>query len=236
MKADRKILAVIPARGGSKGLPRKNLLPLGDRPLICWTIAAALAAKRITRVIVSTDDREIAAAAAACGCEVPFLRPPELATDTAGSADVMRHAVDSLEEDYDWLMLLQPTSPFRTADHIDGLAALLDGRDSRSAVSVVALDKSPEWMFWMNEQSGQLSPLLGEIVARRRQDSRRAYVLNGAMYLVERDLFLRSSTFVHADTLAYPMSPRESIDIDSRDDLSTANAMLDAGQPGTGAV
>ena len=167
MKADRKILAVIPARGGSKGLPRKNLLPLGDRPLICWTIAAALAAKRITRVIVSTDDREIAAAAAACGCEVPFLRPPQLATDTAGSADVMRHAVDSLEEDYDWLMLLQPTSPFRTADHIDGLAALLTMLNScASGITVVNIDNG----FGAAAAAHRIANTMSEL-RRRNKDS-----------------------------------------------------------------
>ena len=140
------VLAVIPARAGSKGIPRKNLAPLGGRPLIAWTIAAALAAKSVGRVIVSTDSPEIADAARALGAEVPFLRPAELATDESESLPVLVHAAATADPDGQAAggALLQPTSPLRTADDIDAAAALA-GEDVDAVVSVATAATHP-WL------------------------------------------------------------------------------------------
>ncbi|HEX2194610.1 MAG TPA: acylneuraminate cytidylyltransferase family protein, partial [Candidatus Limnocylindria bacterium] len=135
-------VAIIPARGGSKGLPRKNLRLLGGEPLVVHTVRAALAARRVDRVLVSTDDAAIARAARRAGADVPFRRPPELATDHAATLPVVQHAVAWLEDHgqrVDVVVTLQPTSPLRGPAEIDAVVALLDGGDSRSAVSVALL-------------------------------------------------------------------------------------------------
>src|SRR5262245_25182815 len=124
----KRVLGLITARGGSKGVPRKNVRPLGGKPLLAWTIEAARNAPVIDRLILSSDDAEIIEVARAWGCEVPFVRPPELATDTADSVEVVRHALSTLGEDYDYVVLLQPTSPLRTGEDIENCVRLCDAR------------------------------------------------------------------------------------------------------------
>jgi CMP-N,N'-diacetyllegionaminic acid synthase len=205
------ILGVIPARGGSVGLPRKNILPFCGKPLIHWSIKAALESV-IDTVIVSSEDDEILAVAGACG----IRRPAELATCEASAVDVMLHALD-VTPGYDWCVLLQPTSPLRTAADIDACIAL--ARGSHSCVSITLATESPYWMYGMD--NGELKPLMGNRV-KRRQDLPRAWLLNGAVYVARVDWFREHKTFVGAGTLGYEMPAKRSIDIDDLADFQAA--------------
>ncbi|MHA7875796.1 acylneuraminate cytidylyltransferase family protein [Roseivivax sp.] len=225
--SDKGLLAIIPARGGSKGLPRKNVLPLGAQPLIAWTIRAALASAAVQRVIVSTDDREIAEAARAAGAEVPFLRPPELASDTATSADVVAHAL-AQAPGFASGVLLQPTSPFRTAEDIDAAQALWRAGQAATCVSVCEAEESP-WLMFTRDQGGQLGRVLPlPEQGLRRQDLAPAYLLNGAMYFFRTEDFLADRQFVSDDTVGYVMPRARSLDIDTAEDLELARERLAA--------
>jgi len=222
----KRVLALVPARGGSKGLPGKNIADLGGRPLIAWSIAAALECTAIDRVVVSTDDDAIAAAAQACGAEVPFMRPASLAADDTPSHDVVCHALDTLDDDIGIVVLLQPTSPLRTSADIDACLALLDAATAPSAVSVTDTGKAPEWMFRMTS-GHHLSPLLGNwAVGTRRQDLEPAYALNGAVYAAFTDWLRGAGTFVTPETVASVMPAARSIDIDTALDLEVVRALL----------
>lgn len=221
---DSSILAVVPARGGSKGIPRKNIRLIAGRPLIDWTIAAALACPRIGSVVVSTDDSEIASVARACGAKVPFLRPAELARDeTPGVAPVL-HAIEQLPG-YSHVMLLQPTSPLRTVHDIDAAIDLATARQADSVVSVTQPDAHPMWTFQLDE-TGRLRRLLDAPPAVRRQDLPPVYALNGAIYLVRTDWLRRTGALVTPDTLALPMPRERSVDIDTPIDWALAEALL----------
>lgn len=223
---DAGVLAVIAARGGSKALPRKNVLPLGGRPLIAWSVRVALEAACVGRVIVTTDDTEIAEVARAAGAEVPFMRPAELASDTATSADVMAHAIGSIPGHQEAL-LLQPTSPFRTAPDIDRAHALWRTSGAPSCVSVCEAIESP-WLMFARNDAGRLRRLLAEPPGGlRRQDLPRAYQLNGALYFVRAAQFLVDHQFLHAGTVGFEMPLERSIDIDTAADLDDARRRLD---------
>lgn len=226
MIGNRCVLAVITARGGSKGLPGKNLLPLAGLPLIGWTIRAAQTSRKIDRLILSSDDAEIIRFAQSMGCEAPFVRTAALATDTASSVDVVLDAVGRVPG-YDIVVLLQPTSPLRSADDIDGTLALLDGR--ASAVSVTKADTHP-WMTYGADDAGALSPFvqIQDGVSLRRQDLPEAWALNGAVYAAEVDWLRYHRTFVRAGQTAFwPMPPATSVDIDTLDDLHQAQRILE---------
>lgn len=218
------VLALVPARGGSKGIPGKNIIPLGGKPLIAWTIEAARAVAAIDRLIVSTDDEAIASVARGCGCEVPFLRPPELAQDSTAGIDVVLHALDELEH-FDIVVLLQPTSPFRTSAHIDEAIKLLLEQHAPSIVSVAQSAKPPEWLYYTDE-NGRLEPMLkgGEDLSRR-QDSKPVFYLNGAIYVARTEWLREQGSFVGDDTVAYVMPAESSIDIDEPWDLQLAEAI-----------
>lgn len=216
------VLAVIPARGGSKGLPRKNILDLGGRPLIGWTIEAALRSGAVTRVVVSTDDEEIADIARREGADVPFLRPAHLSGDTATSAGVMTHALENVGG-FATAVLLQPTSPFRTGGDIDAACALLVQTGASSCTSVCHATESPYLMFYSGEGS-RLERVIGPHVDKnmRRQDLRPVVLLNGAIYVVRVKTFLDDHSFIHDDTAGYVMPGERSIDIDTAQDLQLA--------------
>ena len=221
------ILAVITARGGSKGLPRKNVLPLAGRPLIGWSIAAALGSAAVGRVVVSTDDPEIAEVARAEGAEVPFLRPADLASDTASSLDVLRHALTECPG-HDYFVLLQPTSPLRQASDIDAAWRLLKATGAASCVSVCETAESP-WLMYLQSDEGRLSRLLPEPErGLRRQDLPVAYRLNGAIYLARRAGFLATGRLIDPDTVALVMPPERSVDIDTLSDFDLAESLLRA--------
>lgn len=219
------VLAIIPARGGSKGLPRKNVLPLGGLPLIFWTIRAALGSPCISRTVVSTDNDEIIEVARQAGAEVPFLRPPELASDTATSADVVAHVLERLS----WqgpTVLLQPTSPFRTAMDIEAAHTLWRQSGAPGCVSVCTVEESPWLMFGM-KGGGKLQRLLPEPPGGlRRQDLPRAFKLNGALYFFDSARFLRDRRFLHPETVGYGMPRGRSLDIDTAADLAEAERRL----------
>lgn len=216
--------ALIPARGGSKGIPRKNIKSIAGKPLIAWTIEAALRARGIAAVIVSTDDEEIADVARNAGAEVPFLRPPELAKDdTSGVAPVL-HALGLLPQ-YDNVLLLQPTSPMRSSSDIEACLALAAERLATSVVSVCEPDSHPLWTYRICAD-GHMHRLLGDDVPTRRQDLPIVGALNGAMYFANADWLRKTGTLVHADTLAYMMPRERSVDIDTPFDWKFAELLL----------
>ena len=222
------VLAVIPARGGSKGLPRKNILSLGGRPLIAWTVQAALAAKCIARVVVSTDDYEIAEVARHFGAEAPFMRPAYLASDTATSADVMAHTLSEFPA-YHRAVLLQATSPFRTSADLDEAFKLWEGSPSSGGcVSVCEAVESP-WLMYSTNAAGRLQRLLPMPPAGlRRQDLPKALVLNGAFYFINVVRFRAEGRLVFDDSLGFEMPLDRSVDIDTPGDFAEARRRLEA--------
>lgn len=224
----KSILAIIPARGGSKGLPRKNVMELGGMPLLSWTIQAAKRSKYVDRVILSSDDEEICAVAKDYDCDVPFIRPSELASDTSDSASVVSHALEQAGTGFDIIILLQPTSPFRNEKNIDDALEQFVYNEALSLVSVAQLNKSPEWLFSLNSENNRLSQLfLNNGLVTRRQDSQKAYFLNGAIYIFDKNYFIKSNRFIDEHTLAYVMETSASLDIDTIEDFNYARFKLE---------
>lgn len=220
MIENAKVLGLITARGGSKGVPRKNVRMVGGKPLIAWTIDAALKSKTIDHLILSSDDEEIISVAREWGCEVPFVRPDELASDTAGNVDVVRHALQQEGEGYDYVVLLQPTSPLRTSEDIDATVELCHARDTPTCVTVCAVDKTPYWMFKVDENSC-LEPLFPiEQMPVNRQAANPVYMLNGAVYVSRNNHIIKGGGFVSSETVAHIMPPERSLDIDTEQDLA----------------
>jgi len=226
MMGSRRILALIPARGGSKGVPRKNIRPVGGKPLIAWTIEAARASRHIDRVVLSSDDVEIIEVAQKLGCEAPFRRPAELATDEADAMSVVRHALSSLPEQYDYLVLLQPTSPMRKTQDIDGAIELCLARNAPACVSVCETEKSPYWMMTLGSD-GAIAPLVSaDKIPDRRQDAPRAYALNGAVYVGAVPHLVGGQSFFAPGAMGYVMPKERSFDIDSELDLKLVDFLL----------
>jgi CMP-N-acetylneuraminic acid synthetase len=219
-----KVLGLIPARGGSKGIPRKNVRTIAGKPLIAWTIEAALRSSGLAKVIVSTDDDEIAAAARAVGAEVPFRRPAELAADNTPGVEPVLHAIDQLPE-HDAVLLLQPTSPLRTAGDIDALLAVAERTGAPSIVSVCEPDHHPAWMYRLGD-GAVLEPLMPSPVVARRQDLPTAYALNGAMYFAHCNWLRLNRAFLGPETVGHPMPPERSVDIDTWFDWRLAEMLL----------
>lgn len=222
----KRNLALITARGGSKGLPRKNVLPAGGKPLIAWTIQAAIESTTVDAVVLSSDDDEIIETAVAWGCSVPFRRPAHLANDTASSIDVVMHALDQLPG-FEYIILLQPTSPLRAAVDIDAAFRLLERSGAPSCVSVCETDQSPYWMYQLNEDRSLRNLMPQQPTAMRRQDLPPVYVLNGAIYIAEIEWLRRSKRFVTPDTVAYVMSKHNSIDIDTPEDFEIFRSRIE---------
>ena len=225
-----KVLGLIPARGGSKAVPRKNLRSLAGKPLLQWTAEAGLASRFIDRLVLSTDDDEIAQVGASLGLDVPFRRPAAAASDTAGAAEVVRHALAELSERFDYLVYLQPTSPLRSTADIDGCLERLATGDGDFCVSVQASPQRPEWLFYL-AANDRIDPVVGQFDATRRQDLRACYVLNGAVYAARVDAFDRSGTFLTDRTLGYLMPAERSVDLDELADFEVAEAILGRGGP-----
>jgi CMP-N,N'-diacetyllegionaminic acid synthase len=224
----RRVLAIIPARGGSKGVPRKNIRSLTGKPLIAWTVEEAKKSQYIDRLIVSSEDAEIIRTAQHYGCEAPFVRPVELAADETSGIDPVLHALETLPEHYDLVVLLQPTSPLRTVDDIDGCIRRCVEQGAPFCVSVTEVDKHPFWMFTLPENN-VLQPLLpadGETRSRRRQDLPPVYVLNGAVYVADTQQLQQHRTFVTADTAGYVMPKERSADIDTETDFLLCDILL----------
>lgn len=218
------VIGLIPARGGSKGIPRKNLAQVAGKPLLAWTVDAARASTTLDRVIVSTDDDEIAAVARDLGAEVPFLRPEELAADATPMVDVVLDALDRIG-DCEALCLLQPTSPLRRAEHVDGAVELLRRSGAESVVSVVGVPHryAPESL--MRLEDGVLVPL-AEDGPLRRQDKTHVYARNGPAVLVVRPGVVRTERRLYVRCRPYPMDAAESLDVDSPFELELAGILL----------
>jgi CMP-N-acetylneuraminic acid synthetase len=230
MPLEPRVLAVIPARAGSKRLPEKNLAELAGRPLIAWTISAALEAGFVHTVMVSTESEQIAEVSRREGAEVPFLRPAELATDSASSVDVVMHALTAYQQRglvFNYVLLLQPTSPLRTAHDIHAAWQLLREKDADAVVSVCEMEHSPLWSNQLPDDGSLTGFLRPEVLGKRSQDLPVYYRLNGALYLVSVSRFLQERRFM-LDQGAYALiMPRErSVDIDTSLDLKFASLLL----------
>lgn len=223
MIGGRSVLAVVTARGGSKGLPGKNLLPFRGAPLIAWTIRAAQAAPSIDRLILSSDDVEIMETARSLGCEAPFRRAADLANDTAASIDVLLDAADRVPG-YDIVVLLQPTSPLRTADDIEATLALMAESGAPGALSVSEAPCHP-YLIFQRDGAGRLAPFVEKPaeLSWRRQDLPPAWRVNGAVYAADVGWLRSERTLCKAgETAAYEMPVERSIDIDTLEDLLAA--------------
>lgn len=220
-----RTLALIPARAGSKGVPGKNIRTLAGKPLIAWTIEAALASRHIDRVVVSSDGADILAAARDWGAETPFVRPTELARDDTPGIDVVLHALAQLPG-FDWVVLLQPTSPLRLAADIDAAIETCREANAPACVSVTMPSKSPYWMYTL-AGDGRMCPLIEQAsLPTRRQDLPAVYALNGAVYVARVDWLERTRSFLTAETVAYTMLPERSIDIDTELDFRVAELVM----------
>lgn len=223
----KRTLAVIVGRGGSKGLPGKNVAKLGGRPVVAWSVAAALGSKQIDRVILSSDDEEIIDAAKQAGCDVPFQRPADLATDNASIYDVIFHALEQLGEEFDLVVLLQATSPLRTSEDIDKCILACCDVAACAAVSMTETPKPPHWMYSINSDL-RITPLINNAESvLRRQDAKTYYVPNGAIYVADVEWFRQNKTFYSTETIGYIMPKERSIDIDAPIDLMLARALVD---------
>src|SRR5262245_39446780 len=228
--ANARVLGVITARGGSKGLPGKNIRPLYGKPLIEWSISAAKAASCIDRVVVSTDDVAIAEVARRAGADVPFERPSELATDSASSVDVVVHAVDALAKTdlaFDIVVLLEPTSPLREAFDIDEAVRHLIQTGAGAVVSVCrAVNAHPAFMFSLDAK-GRLRPYLKRYpTGLRRQDIDPAFFLDGTLYASRIDVLKTKRSFYHEDTVAFEVPKWKSLEIDDATDFIMVEALM----------
>ncbi len=212
-----RVLGVIPARGGSKGVPGKNIRHVGGKPLIAWTIEAGQTSKIIDRVVLSSDDLEIISVAQKHNCDVPFVREPQLAEDTTPTIDVVLDALDRCPA-YEWVVLLQPTSPLRTSQDIDQAIERCVALNAPSCVSVCLAQESPYWMFTLDHNT-HLAALLPDQAATRRQDLPPVYSLNGAIYVANAEWLKRERTFLASETVAYEMPVERSLDIDTEFDF-----------------
>lgn len=215
---NKSVLAVIPARGGSKGLPRKNILKVGGKTLLQYTFEQAEQSEYIDRIILSSDDEEIIRTAKKLGCEVPFKRPDDLSTDTSGTMPVVFHALDELTEEYDFVIVLQVTSPLRSSDDIDNCIELCERKKAPSCLSVVANDKPLEWIFTLSNDD-KIIPITDSKIPARRQDATEIYSVNGAIAVAKVDWLRLQDHFLTDETIAYEMPKSRSLDIDSEDDL-----------------
>ncbi len=219
------VLALIPARGGSKGLPGKNIRLLHGKPLIGWSIDAARAARYVSRVVVSSEDAGILEVARVQGAQIPFVRPAELARDETPGMDVVLHALDQLP-DYEWVVLLQPTSPLRLAADIDAAIECCLSTGAPACVSVCESAASPWWMFRLDDGGRMHSFLPKEQRTVRRQDLPELYALNGAIYVARTAWLRETRSFLSDDTVAYVMPTERSVDIDTLFDFQLAECLL----------
>ncbi len=228
--AELNVLGIVPARAGSKGIAKKNIRKVADKPLIAYSIEAALQSKAIQRLIVSTDSPEIAKCARNYGAEIPFLRPAEISQDDTHGVEPVLHALEWLNarEGYhpDFVMLLQPTSPLRTVSDIRSAIQLVVDKSADGVVSVTFAKQHPWWTKVLNEDGTLTDFIKSDLSSTRRQDLTPLYVLNGAIYLARTEVILTHQTFFTSRTYAYVMPAERSIDIDTSWDLYLADLIL----------
>lgn len=224
------MIALIPARGGSKGLPGKNIIPFGGKPLIAHTIEAALSAKTVDRVIVSTDDQEIADVAKKYGAEVPFLRPRELAGDQSRAIDVYRHTIEQLcrndgADPIDEFVVLLPTAPFRNALHIDEAVELFYEKKAESVISVTLFEPPVRWAL-KGMPNGMIKPLFSDLLMKNRQEEEHSFCPNGAIYIFSVPYIMTHDSYYGERTYPYVMPLELSLDIDTELDLQRGEFLL----------
>ena len=229
------VLGLITARGGSKGIPRKNVLPLAGKPLIAWTIEAARDSTTVARTIVSTDDDEIADVCRGWGAEVPFIRPRELAQDDSSHLAVVLHALEWVESDEgsrpSYVLLLQPTSPLRTAEDVDAAVTLAEDKEADGVLGVTAVRAHP-YQFREIAVDGTLMEFIADSPPpgtgqTRRQAFPAVYTVNGAIYLTRGDVLVEEKTFQPRRTFPYIMPSSRSLEIDEPWDMRVANLILE---------
>ncbi len=226
----KSILAIIPARGGSKGIPGKNIKKLAGRPLIDWTIKEAQKSKYIDRLVISTDSTDIAKVGKNLGVEIPFLRPSKYAKDNSTGTDVILNALDwfkKKDKTYDYFILLQPTSPFRKVEHIDNaLEMIISNFNIDSLVSIQQVDQHPYWMKTLNE-SGYIEQFSKKSnVYANRQSLPKYYINNGSIYICKWDIFINDKSFYKCKCYPFIMDKKHSIDLDTMDDWKYAEYLL----------
>jgi N-acylneuraminate cytidylyltransferase len=221
----KTVLAITPARGGSKGIPRKNITQVGGKPLIAWTIEEAKKSRYIDRLILSSEDDETIEVAKTWGCEVPFKRPIELAQDDTPGIDPVLHALETLPI-YDYVILLQPTSPLRNRDDIDSSLERCLSANANACVSVTEVAENPYWMYTIAEDGAMHQLMQTDNVFSRRQDLPKVYKLNGAVYVAKCEWLTRSRSFVSSETIAYVMPSHRSLDIDNELDMSILGMII----------
>lgn len=227
MLGARRVVAIVPARGGSKRLPFKNILELKGMPLINWTIRAALNSKHVDEVVVSTDCPQIAKISKDCGANVPFMRPEHLASDTASTNDVILHMISELNcTNDDIIMILQPTSPLRTSSHISEALELLENEVASGVVSVCKCEHSPLWAGQLSEDGSFEGFMSEKLLGMRSQDLPVHFRLNGAIYAYSVDeLVRRKGIYYDSSVFAYEMSLYCSVDIDTDIDFKLAEVI-----------
>lgn len=225
---NKKVLAVITARGGSKGLPGKNIKLLNGKPLIAWSIEQGLASEAVDKVLVSTDSNEIAEISRHFGADVPFQRPAELASDTATSMDVIIHALDYLKEKddhYDVLILLEPTSPLRDSQDIDRALSMLTSDSKAKSIAGVCQVEGQHPEFLIQIEDGFMYPY-GDFDVKRRQDISQLYFFEGSVYAAYTEYLREARTFYSKSTLAYVVPKWKSFEIDDAIDFSIVEHLL----------
>lgn len=227
-----RILFVITARGGSKGVPRKNIIELGKLPLLAYKIISAKKCKYDNRIIVSTDDEEIADVARKYGAEVPFMRPDYLASDTANSMDVVEHAMKWIENNdsnkYDYICLLEPSSPFLSGIDLNTAIDLIISKQSDTLLGMKEVEVSRKFIHTLDSNNG-LSLFYDEIKNMskvRRQDQQKEYTMNGCIYLAKWDYFIKKHLFHSENSVPYIMPSEKSVEIDSMLDLEFARFIV----------
>lgn len=219
MLNNKTFLAIIPARGGSKRLPRKNILEIGGKPLISWSIEAGLKSKYLDKVIVSSEDNEILDISKKYGADI-IKRAIELASDSSATFDSIKHTIDNLEN-YDYIVLLQPTSPLRNSIHIDEAIESIFEKKAEAIISVTETDHSPLWCNTLPNDLSMDNFLRDDILNKRSQDLPKYYTLNGAIYICATKVLLQEkSFFLKNNVFAYKMDKLYSIDIDDEFDFN----------------
>ncbi len=231
MYKNKTFLAIIPARGGSKGLPKKNIKELCGKPLIAWSIEAGLKSKYLDEVMVTTDSQEIADISNQYGANVPFLRPDELASDTATSFDAIKHTLDyynnEQNKEFDYIVLLEPTSPLREPSDIDRAIEILFDSGADSIVGICKTeDQNPSFLVTKDMENFICGYENKEMKVLRRQDIKDVYFFEGTIYISKTNILLSKKTFYHENTIGYEVPKYKSLEIDDIDDFVMVEAIM----------
>jgi CMP-N-acetylneuraminic acid synthetase len=226
----KTILGIVPARGGSKRLPRKNLLLLAGKPLILWSLEVGIKSKYIDKLVVSSDDTEILRVSEISGVQ-PILRPKELASDEASSIFAVKHVIETIDETFDVIVLLQPTSPLRNEIHIDEALELLVQKEADAVISVSEMEHSPFWANILPDDKSMAGFIKENVKGIRSQDLPKYYRLNGAIFICETVRLMKEKTFmIENNIFAFEMDRNSSVDIDVKEDLLIAEMFLAANE------